>query len=855
MKKKMSLFVVLAVFFSLMIGFGVGKSVADPDIYFVPDVVRQFKDLRGRPEALGFGIADSPNPTNTNHYQGIARSHGPGTPYFFVSRGSKGKGANLLVIEMGSRDKNGERLRSNRLFHGKHIDNTPPDSRDKVVGWIDFRAEEGWPAYDHAGGMQLVGDVLAVPLYGPQAIEWSSYCRNLIVFLDVSIPEEPTLLRYYCADNEYEFDAGAVALTKTGNGTYLLLVTGGENNELMILESNSKDFEDQNFDWNKRDFWTQSEDEQYLGNGWPSDSCNAGELQCNHPHQALNFVREEGEGSTKGDLYLIGTRNPGAGAPVPTYKDEDWFDLYRVEWCDDSRNSCQNEYVEDTYDQFTLRHELSKHVNSKPTPGGTDLLNLSASGGVYVSPTGELILYGGEHDNDGPKVNGRNSMKAGEYRHKFIVRPNSLTYLPTAIAKGPFEVPEGGEITLEGSGEPAATKAWIELYKRDLEGKYGSYKEYDNKSLIIDIDDWQKEDFKNFDDHEPDFNDVASAWRWLAPENCTLRVNDDDFEDDNFPGKYTKTLYGNGSVNEAKNLEDVTNDDGELHMGDELTSMQFFQNCYDYYDTPIDLWWDFDGDGYYETTGETPLFSAYGLDGPGEVTVGLKATHPLDGISGFSEAKIKITNVPPTADAGPDQVVECVYNSPVYLDATGSTDPGPDVLAFQWAFITVPGNSAPSFDDPMSATPSFVPNSLGIYETMVTVTDDDGASDSDQIMVTVEDTTPPEIIGIIATPAVLWPPNHKMMPVVLSVDAEDACDVSPNCSIVDVSSSEPLDGAGGGKASTDWIVTGDLSLQLRAERTGKGSGRTYTVEVECLDASGNSTVGTATISVPHSQKK
>jgi hypothetical protein len=37
------------------------------------------------------------------------------------------------------------------------------------------------------------------------------------------------------------------------------------------------------------------------------------------------------------------------------------------------------------------------------------------------------------------------------------------------------------------------------------------------------------------------------------------------------------------------------------------------------------------------------------------------------------------------------------------------------------------------------------------------------------------------------------------------------------------------------------IVTGPLTLDLRAERSGTGTGRVYTIEVETTDAAGNTT--------------
>jgi len=57
----------------------------------------------------------------------------------------------------------------------------------------------------------------------------------------------------------------------------------------------------------------------------------------------------------------------------------------------------------------------------------------------------------------------------------------------------------------------------------------------------------------------------------------------------------------------------------------------------------------------------------------------------------------------------------------------------------------------------------------------------------------------------------------------------------------------------GDHTTPDWQVTGDLRLDLRSERTGGGSGRLYTITVQCTDASGNAAAGTVSVSVPHDQ--
>jgi hypothetical protein len=140
------------------------------------------------------------------------------------------------------------------------------------------------------------------------------------------------------------------------------------------------------------------------------------------------------------------------------------------------------------------------------------------------------------------------------------------------------------------------------------------------------------------------------------------------------------------------------------------------------------------------------------------------------------------------------------------------------------------------------------PYGLGTTNVTLTVTDDKGASDTCDATVTVVDQEAPTISSVSATPNVLWPPNHKMVPVTVAVDATDNCDSA--CQIASVSSNEP-----GGKTAPDWKITDDLTVNLRAERLGKGYGRKYTITVVCTDQSGNSSTDTAKVTVPHDKGK
>jgi hypothetical protein len=83
----------------------------------------------------------------------------------------------------------------------------------------------------------------------------------------------------------------------------------------------------------------------------------------------------------------------------------------------------------------------------------------------------------------------------------------------------------------------------------------------------------------------------------------------------------------------------------------------------------------------------------------------------------------------------------------------------------------------------------------------------------------------------------------------------DVCDAAPTWKIVGVASNEPVNGLGDGDTAPDWLITGDHSLKVRAERSGKGSGRVYTITIQATDASGNAATATVAVTVPHDQKK
>ena len=145
---------------------------------------------------------------------------------------------------------------------------------------------------------------------------------------------------------------------------------------------------------------------------------------------------------------------------------------------------------------------------------------------------------------------------------------------------------------------------------------------------------------------------------------------------------------------------------------------------------------------------------------------------------------------------------------------------------------------------------------LGRTEVTVTATDASGNSQSDTVVVSVIDTTLPEI-SVAVSPDTLWPANHKMVDITATVTVNDICDAAPTVVLTSVTSSEPDDAKGNGDGKTVDDIQGaevgteDYSFQLRAERAGGGDGRGYTITYTVTDASGNSASASATVVVPH----
>jgi hypothetical protein len=337
------------------------------------------------------------------------------------------------------------------------------------------------------------------------------------------------------------------------------------------------------------------------------------------------------------------------------------------------------------------------------------------------------------------------------------------------------------------------------------------------------------------------------------------------------------TMFGGNGYSTARRIG--VDADGNMHIAGEVFSFTYFPVEKPLH--PIDEWQYNVGDAFYakfSPDGQTLLRSTtfggaqfdtaggLGLTASGDVWIaGRTESSDLPIVHAFQPyysagadafvARLTSTytdpasaprNTPPVADAGDDQTLFTdMCGTDVVLDGSRSYDPDGDPLQYTW--------SSDQFG--FVGTGQTYSMGLGgeIPQTFrLTVSDGHGGSATDTVTITIVDNTPPEILAIGATPAVLGPPNHNMVDVGVNVKLNDQCDPSGTCHIVSVASSEPENGIGDGDTAPDWEITGPLTLRLRAERSAAqhAGGRIYTVTIECVDYAGNAVQRTVTVAVP-----
>lgn len=119
-----------------------------------------------------------------------------------------------------------------------------------------------------------------------------------------------------------------------------------------------------------------------------------------------------------------------------------------------------------------------------------------------------------------------------------------------------------------------------------------------------------------------------------------------------------------------------------------------------------------------------------------------------------------------------------------------------------------------------------------------------------------EDQTPPRVT-VSATPGILWPPNHQLIPVTIRITAADLESGLRRISLTVVDEYgqheplvTPIDLSGDKSGELEFVV------KLVADRQGSDmDGRTYDVFVQVQDVAGNVAEATTSVRVPHDQRR
>jgi hypothetical protein len=117
--------------------------------------------------------------------------------------------------------------------------------------------------------------------------------------------------------------------------------------------------------------------------------------------------------------------------------------------------------------------------------------------------------------------------------------------------------------------------------------------------------------------------------------------------------------------------------------------------------------------------------------------------------------------------------------------------------------------------------------------------------------VEIADKTPPTL-SVTLSPDTLHQ-NGKHVPITATITVKDDYDPQPEINLVSITCNEPMD--------KDDIKVGKLftdirQFQLKADREGKShADRIYTVTYIAIDGSGNQTMTSATVTVPHERKE
>ena len=243
-----------------------------------------------------------------------------------------------------------------------------------------------------------------------------------------------------------------------------------------------------------------------------------------------------------------------------------------------------------------------------------------------------------------------------------------------------------------------------------------------------------------------------------------------------------------------------------------------------------------------------PTFTAPAVGSSGE-TLEFQLTVDDGAAYGTDTVLVKVDNVnhAPVANAGNDLTAD--EGGIVMLDGRGSMDPDNDSLTYIWTILNEP---TIALLDPSSPTPSFIAPQVQEggtdIEIELLVTDGTLISTDKVIVHVMDKNDAPKCELAVVSPALLWPPNKKMIPVEI-INVFDPNNDQITIDIINITQDELPIGLSDSDIRSDAVIQ-EQKVLLRAERTGDGNGRVYEITFMAQDNS-RSCTGKVNVCVPH----
>ena len=460
-----------------------------------PEAVTQFGALESHPDVLGFRkyLGEDPEPF-THRYEGVQRVPGGTVPRLVASRSGVAttpidddEPARLVWARIGSQTSDGERLASNRVDAVLHTEDTPPrDYFDRVDRVVRFNGASGYPGYAAAGGLQVVGSTAVVALSRP--LDASD--KPGAIFIGAAATGRPitTLKVDYAVEwaGAAAYEGGLLVLAGSTGAVHAYLVTGLGTRTIT---------------WSPLDDWDRAE---RGGGDWPTGSAGP---------QSGSLVRD-----CNGDLVLVTTRNTGGqphivGWPVPSGDEVGDAWIVRLTTTGSGSSLALDHAVEKTFDCYWF-NGLSAQLAFDPV----NACSFAAGAGAYVSPTGELSLYGIGAGDDGPD----GTVEMGQFSNEWGFRLGGPAWAPTAkLVSGSTVVAAGSAVTFDATpSAPPRAKARVSLYSDPNFGDRRATMEWSGRNPPF------HENFTNLSDVD-EIDDTVSSFRWRLPPGCDAKLADD----------------------------------------------------------------------------------------------------------------------------------------------------------------------------------------------------------------------------------------------------------------------------------------------------------------------------------------